>query len=117
MNLQPEWFQWGPTVAILALILVGVGGFLIWYFKRQGVREDKRDAFLEKLIEDYEKRNGEHIKAWQDMVRESIEAQKAGIAVMQRLERALEDRCQQADRIHQVTVQHLLELKQQGQKG
>lgn len=117
MNLQPEWFQWGPTVAILVLVLIGVGGFLIWYFKRQGVRDDKRDAFLEQLIKDAEKKNTEHINAWKAMVEESIKAQQASIAVMGHIEKALEDRCQQAEKIHGATVQHLLELKQLAQKG
>jgi hypothetical protein len=117
MNIQPEWFQWGPAVAILALVLIGAGGFLIWYFKRQGEREDKRDAFMEKLIGNAEEKNAEHIRAWKEMVAESIKAQQAGVAVMERLEKALADRCRQANEIHERTVQHLLELKQMAQKG
>ena len=117
MNLQPEWFQWGPTVALLALVLIGVGSFLIWYFKRQGAREEKRDAFMEKLVENSERKSDEYIKSFQELVRQSVESQAAGIAVMKRLENALEERCKQADRIHDATIQHLLELKQLAQKG
>jgi len=124
MNIQPEWFQWGPAVAILVLILGAVGGFLFWYFKRVATREDDaaareeaRQEFLEKMIEDARLRDEEHIKAWRRMTEESISAQQAGIAAMKEIGRAIETHCEQAERIGQVTVQHLLELKQVANKG
>jgi len=117
MTIQPEWFQWGPAVAILIVILSAVGGFLLWYFKRVAKREDSRDSFLEKMVNTLEERNREHISAWKAMVKEDIETQQAGVAAMRNIEAAMKARCEQAERIHTITVQHLLELKQTVQKS
>jgi len=109
--IQEQWFQWGPAVAILVLILIGMGTFLFWYFKRVAGKEDTRQEFLERLVNNATETSEEHIKAWKEMVKESIKAQQEGVAAMQQMERALALRCQQAEKVHDVTVQHLMEMK------
>ena len=111
MSLQEQWFQWGPAVAILVLVLIAVGGFLFWYFKNVATKDDERQKFLERLVDNATESHEKHMESWQQMTREGIEAQQQGVAAMQQMERALALRCQQAEKFHDVTVQHLTEMK------